>query len=188
MQRTRVKICGITRSADAALAVELGADAIGFVFVSASKRYIEVAAAAEIAKELPAFVTRVGLFLDDDSSVVKSALAAMPELLPQFHGKETPRYCEQFGRSYLKAIGVADGMPASAELTAYTHACGFLYDSHAPGELGGTGHAFDWQQLQHTQPRPLILAVSSGVESSKGIKDHGKLKAFMRAVHTVSPN
>ena len=205
--RTRVKICGITRPEDARLAVALGADALGFVFVRASARHVTLDAARRIADALPPFVTRVGLFLDAPADEVHAALEALPDLVPQFHGRERAGWCDALGRGYLKAIGVADGLPSRSELDAFARAEGFLLDSNAPGELGGTGHAFDWDALDTRAGtiggRPLILAgglhagnvgkavrevrpyaldVSSGVEAAKGIKDEGALRAFMAAV------
>jgi len=206
MIRTRVKICGMTRPGDARAAASLGADALGFVFVPASARHVDVDTARRIAEDLPPFVVRVGLFLDAPRADVVAALAAMPDLVPQFHGRETPEYCESFGRGYLKAIGVADGLPARGALDAFERATGFLLDSNAPGELGGTGHAFDWSTLGEDLGKPLILAgglspanvgkavrevgpyaldVSSGVESAKGIKDVERMRAFMAAVRAA---
>lgn len=203
MKRTRVKICGITRLADAKRAVQYGADALGFVFVPASARYIEPRKAREIVSQLPPFVSCVGLFLDAGRKEIDAALAAVPEIVPQFHGRETADECESHGRAYLKAIGVANGMPSRAELDRFERATGFLLDSNVPGELGGTGHVFDWQQLGMELGKPLVLAgglnadnvgvavrkiapyaldVSSGVESAKGIKDADAIRAFMAAV------
>lgn len=201
--RTRVKICGITRLQDANMAQALGADSLGFVFVPASKRYIEPKAALEIVSTLSPFVTCVGLFLNADAQDVRHVLSLMPSMMPQFHGQETAEYCDQFERPYLKAVGVGGGMPTSEELSVYRHCSGFLFDSNAPGELGGTGHAFDWSQLSKNFERPLILAgginvqnveraikevaphaidISSGVEVRKGIKDPEAMKLFMAAV------
>ena len=206
MTRTRVKICGLTRLGDALAAVELGADALGFVFVARSARHVDVVTARDIAASLPPFVTRVGLFLDAPEGDVEAALEAIPGLVPQFHGREGAGYCESFGRPYLKAIGVADGMPERDALDAFGRAAGFLLDSNAPGELGGTGHAFDWSALGADLGKPLILAggldpsnagravreigpyaldVSSGVESAKGIKDVERMRAFMAAVRAA---
>lgn len=201
--RTRVKICGITRLQDANMAQALGADSLGFVFVPASKRYIAPKAAQEIVCTLSPFVTCVGLFLNADAQDVRYVLSLMPSMMPQFHGQETAEYCDQFERPYLKAIGVGGGMPTAEELSVYRHCSGFLFDSNAPGELGGTGHAFDWSQLSTNFERPLILAgginvqnveraikevaphaidVSSSVEVQKGIKDPDAMKLFMAAV------
>ncbi|MFT5895691.1 MAG: phosphoribosylanthranilate isomerase [bacterium] len=201
--RTRVKICGITRLQDADMAQALGADSLGFVFVAASERYIAPNAALEIVRTVSPFVTCVGLFLNADAQDVRHVLSLMPSMMPQFHGQETADYCDQFGRPYLKAIGVGGGMPTTTELSMFRFCSGFLFDSNAPGELGGTGHAFDWTQLSTNFERPLILAgglnvhnveraikevaphaidVSSGVEIQKGIKDPDAMKSFMAAV------
>lgn len=200
---TRVKICGITRVEDALLSEQLGVDALGFVFVKASKRFIEPEAAKAISDQVAPFITRVGLFLDAPVEAVEHALKVMPGLLPQFHGQETPADCDRYGVPYLKAIGLGAGMPSLASLQAYQHAAAFLFDSNEPGQLGGTGHAFDWQKLDQNVGKPVILAgglnvdnasraieqlrpyaldVSSGVEASKGVKDPAALRAFMAAV------
>lgn len=96
--RTRIKICGITRACDAIAAVEAGVDALGFVFVQDSSRYISVAAAAHIANELPPFVSRVGLFLNHSHTEVQQVLDAIPDCMPQFHGNESAEFCDSFER------------------------------------------------------------------------------------------
>lgn len=199
-QKTRVKICGITRTEDALLSESCGADALGFVFVKASKRFIEPEVAKTISDEIAPFIIRVGLFLDASVSEIEHAFKIMPGLLPQFHGRETAEECDRFGVPYLKAIGLGAGMPSPEELAAYKNASAFLFDSNEPGQLGGTGHVFDWQKLDQNVGKPVILAgglnpdnvgtaieqikpyaidVSSGVEASKGIKDHAAVRAFM---------
>jgi len=201
--RTRVKICGITRLEDALAAESLGVDALGFVFVPASKRYIHPQAAAEIAQQLSAFTTVVGLFLDASASTVEQTINLMPDILLQFHGREKAEYCDGFNRPYIKAIGLGNTEADPHDLSAYEKAKGFLFDSNEPGALGGTGHAFDWARLDNTINEPVILAggintsnvqnaileikpyavdVSSGVESAKGIKDALAMRQFMRAV------
>ena len=214
--RTRIKICGITRPEDALAAVEAGVDALGFVFVPASARSIEPEAAADIAALLPAFVARVGLFLDAPAEHVARALDAVPDLVPQFHGTESAAACERHGRPYLKALALgraadaedaAHGRGAGEPPAAYAGASAFLLDSHAPGALGGTGVALDWDGLDRAVAsldgralvlagglgpgnvgraiaalRPFAVDVSSGVESAKGIKDHDAMRAFVRAV------
>jgi len=203
--RTRIKICGITRVEDAQLSEQLGADALGFVFCKASKRFIEPAEAKKISDQLAPFVTRVGLFLDAAPSEIDHALNALPAMIPQFHGRETGAECERYGVPYLKAIGLGAGMPSAAELDEYQNAMAFLFDSNEPGQLGGTGHVFDWQKLDQNVGKPVILAgglnpdnvlaaieqvrpyavdVSSGVELSKGVKDHQALRTFIDAVRT----
>ncbi len=200
---TRIKICGITRLEDALYAEQLGVDALGFVFCAASKRAILPVAAADIAAQLPPYMVRVGLFLNANEAEVHQALEAIPNLLPQFHGTESAQWCDAFNRPYVKALGVADGLPTPTVLAQYKNAQGFLFDSHGPGELGGTGHAFDWAKLEQSAPARLILAgglypenvaqavrqvrpyavdVSTGVEQAKGVKDATKMQLFVNAV------
>lgn len=202
-RRTRVKICGITRLQDAQCAQDLGVDSLGFVFVPASARFIPPEQAQGIVAAVSPFVTCVGLFLNAITRDVQHVLDLMPSVIPQFHGQETAEYCDQFRRPYMKAVGVAGGMPSNEELSAYRFATAFLFDSNKPGQLGGTGHSFDWAQLEEKRDLPLILAggldvhnveqairmvkphavdVSSGVEQSKGIKDPQAMTAFMQAV------
>ncbi|NND92705.1 MAG: phosphoribosylanthranilate isomerase [Granulosicoccus sp.] len=207
-RRTRVKICGITRLQDAHLAQELGADALGFVFVPTSSRFVTTEGAARIVGQLSPFVTPVGLFLNAEAEQVHAALQIMPSLLPQFHGQESGAFCDQFQRPYLKAVGLGAGnsVPCAESLSEFSQAIGFLFDSNEPGQLGGTGHAFDWTRLTGGIHRPLILAgglshqtvgkaiaqvkpyavdVSSGVERDKGIKDADAMRAFMAAVRSA---
>lgn len=202
--RCRVKVCGITSVADALMVSAAGADALGLVFYSKSKRNLSIKQAAEICKVAPPFVATVGLFLDAEASFVRDVLASMTLSLLQFHGSESPSYCAQFAHPYLKAVGMK-GIAASGGFKAYAdqypEAQGFLVDSHAPGAAGGTGETFDWTQVPQDYPKPIILAgglsptnvakaiqmsrvyavdVSSGVEMSPGIKDAAKVQAFIQ--------
>lgn len=206
--RTRVKICGITRCEDAQLAVDAGADAVGLVFYEKSPRFVSNSQAADISQRIPAFVSRVALFKDADKHMVESVLAQVEIDLIQFHGSETPAYCDQFNRPYIKAIGMkgiehdAGFLISSAK--NYQSAKALLLDGHAPGEAGGTGESFDWSSIAAVD-KPVVLAgglhagnvkqaidlvhpfavdVSSGVESSPGIKDRDKITAFMEQVNT----
>ncbi len=161
--RTRVKICGITRVADGIAASEAGADAIGLVFWSGTPRFVDVGRAREIADALPPFVTRVGLFVDPPEADVRAVLDAVPLDILQFHGTETPDLCRAFGRPYLKAIHMKDGVDLLEYASLYEDAAGFLFDSYWPGDLpGGTGRAFDWSRLspavQAKLPAPAILS------------------------------
>jgi len=203
MNLTRIKLCGITTPEDALYAESLGIDALGFNFVSRSKRWISITDAAQICQQLGPFVTRVGLFLDDDAELVRQALRAIPELQLQFHGGEGPEYCDQFERPYIKTIGLGSGMPDANLFAGFLHASAFLFDSNVTGELGGTGHTFDWQQIRGYSGKPLILSgglnagnvcdgiqllkpyavdISSGVEHSPGIKDPESVLRFVSAV------
>jgi phosphoribosylanthranilate isomerase len=198
---TRIKICGITRPQDAVAAARLGADALGLVFHARSSRHVSPDQAAAITQALPPFVTAVALFLDANEDEVRAVLRVVPVDLLQFHGSEPPGYCRQFGRPYLKAIGMGAGAAVATALAArYPDAAGLLLDSHPPGAAGGTGEAFAWQALP-VLSRPVVLAggltpgnvaaaiaaahpwavdVSSGVESAPGIKDEGKMAAFIQ--------
>jgi len=204
--RTRVKICGITRCEDAQLAVDAGVDAIGLVFYEKSPRFVSNETADEISRLVPAFVSRVALFKDADKAMIDSVLQAVEIDLIQFHGSETPDFCQQFTLPYIKAIGMkgtehdAGFLRSSAE--DYRLAKALLLDGHAPGEAGGTGESFDWASIASIDKpvvlaggltpdnvkqaialvRPFAVDVSSGVESAPGIKDKAKVVAFMRNV------
>jgi len=199
MTVTRVKICGLTRSQDVASAVKSGADAVGFVFVPASPRYLEPDAAGVLCNPVPAFVARVGLFLDQDSEFVRGVLKQVPINVLQFHGNEEPAYCRQFGLPYIKAINMRGHEPVSVAEREYPDASGILADSHEPGGQGGTGKTLDWQQIRPGK-LPLILAgglnagnvaaaiatvkpyavdVASGVETAPGIKSAGEIERFI---------
>ena len=196
---TRVKICGLTRIDDVQAAIRFGADAIGFVFVPASPRYLGAEAATSLCVGVPAFVSRVGLFLDQSATAVRQVLDAVPLSFLQFHGSESAEFCRQFGRPYIKAINPSSPDAIALADRAYPDAAGILVDSHAPGGLGGTGKMLDWDQLKAGK-LPLILAgglnpenvatavrmvrpwavdVSSGVESAPGIKSAAALKRFI---------
>lgn len=205
--RCRVKVCGVTSVADVQMLCAAGVDAVGLVFYAKSKRNVSIEQASAICRAVSPFVTTVGLFLDADADFVRDVLATVPLDVLQFHGSESPDYCRQFPRPYLKAVGMkglAEGFTTYAD--RYVDAQGFLVDSHAPGAAGGTGEIFDWTQVPHDYRKPIILAgglhpdnvaqaiavtqvyavdVSSGVESAAGIKDAVKVAAFMQAVNSL---
>jgi len=196
----RVKICGMTRRADVQAAVQAGADALGFVFASRSKRALDVALAADLVTLTPAFVSRVGLFMDQDFESVARVIDQVPLSLLQFHGSEDADYCRQFGLPYIKAVSVASDRAVRAAVEAYSDAAALLLDSHSPGGVGGTGVTFDWAMIPAVS-MPLVLAggltpanvgraveqvkpwavdVSSGVEDSPGIKNEAKMREFIK--------
>ncbi|MBS0423464.1 MAG: phosphoribosylanthranilate isomerase [Proteobacteria bacterium] len=199
----RVKVCGITRNEDAIAAVQCGADAIGFVFWPHSARYIDADSARRIVEVIQPFVCTVGVYVDPDAAwVEKTAQAAKLSLL-QFHGDESPEFCNQFSQPYIKAIRVKADTDLLQYAERYRTAKGLLLDTYAANVPGGTGHIFDWQLIPQQLPLPLILSgglnpdnvadaikqtkpwavdVSSGVEASKGIKDKKKIIAFMQGV------
>jgi phosphoribosylanthranilate isomerase len=211
-QRTRIKICGLSRDADVDAAVEAGADAVGFVFYAKSPRFVTLERAAELARRLPPFVMPVGLFVNADAAEVDAACAAIPQLLLQFHGDETPEQCDRAGRPYLRAARVVAGFDLLDFSSRFARAQAILLDAHVDG-YGGGGKVFDWSLVQSlaaprlSAPRavacPLVLSgglsaanvidgirtlrpwavdVSSGVESAKGIKDAEAIRRFCDAV------
>jgi len=206
MHRVRIKICGITRAEDAIYAAELGADAIGMVFYRRSPRCIDIVGANTICAVLPPFVSRVGLFVDQDESEIRAVLDELPMDYLQFHGSESPEECSRYGKPYIKSIAMKAGVDLSAEAGKYKGASCLLLDAHVQGLAGGTGQQFDWDRIPPSLKKPIILAggltpenvqsaitvvrpygvdVSSGVEQSKGVKDAVKLASFMRAVFSV---
>ncbi len=203
--RTRIKICGLTREQDVDAAVTAGADAVGFVFYPKSPRYVTPARAAELARRLPPFVTPVGLFVNASDDELNAALAALPNMLVQFHGDETPAECERIGRPYIRAARMAPGFDLVAFAAAFSSAQALLLDAHVES-YGGAGKAFDWDLVPGGLPLPLILSgglnagnvgagiakvqpwavdVSSGVEAAKGIKDAALIDAFCAAVRAA---
>jgi phosphoribosylanthranilate isomerase len=163
LPRTRIKICGITRIADAQAAVAAGADAIGLVFWPGTPRVVTHEQARAIVATLPAYVAAVGLFVDPEPAAVRAALAAVPLDVLQFHGSEQPALCRAFARRYVKAIPVKDDVDLLESVSPYDDAAGLLFDAFREGDLpGGTGRAFDWGRLtadvRARIARPLILS------------------------------
>jgi len=201
-QRTRIKICGLTREADVDAAVEAGADALGFVLYERSPRFVTLARAVELAQRLPPFVTPVGLFVNASEADVDAASAAIPQLLLQFHGDETPLACRRAARAYLRAARVVPGFDLLDFAARFRDAQAILLDAHVDG-YGGGGKVFDWFLVRSAVPLPVVLSgglhagnviqgiqllrpwavdVSSGVEAAKGIKDADAIRRFCDAV------
>src|SRR5690349_19508794 len=171
--RTRVKICGITRPADAAAAARAGADAIGLVFYPPSPRFLSVERAVEIRDVLPPFVQTVALFVNADAAQVAQVIGRVRPSLLQFHGDETPDFCSQFGMPYVRACRVRPQLDAAAYLRPYARAAAWLVDSFVP-EYGGVGESFDWSLVPQGLERPLIL--SGGLQADN-------VGAAIRALH-----
>lgn len=201
--RTRVKICGITRQEDADAVAASGADALGLNFYPPSPRYIEPAVAAGLARRVAPFVTVTGLFVNADSAVIRSVLAAVPIGLLQFHGDEDNAACASHGLPFIKSIAMRPGIDVSAAMSAYPDAAGFLLDAWQPDTHGGGGKVFNWDEVPATSDRPIILAggltpdnvaeairrtrpfavdVSTGVEAEPGIKSVARIEEFMTGV------
>jgi phosphoribosylanthranilate isomerase len=200
---TAVKICGITRVEDAVAAVECGAHALGLVFYDKSPRAIGIARAREVIDAVPPYVCLVGLFVNPDVASVANVIGSLSLDLLQFHGEESPEFCAQFGRPYVKALRVREGVDLLEYAGRYSGAKGILLDAYLEGSHGGTGQAFDWRLARPGIRQPVILSggltaenvgeairtvrpyavdVSSGVEVRKGIKDRDKIAAFINGV------
>ncbi|MDX1496199.1 MAG: phosphoribosylanthranilate isomerase, partial [Salinisphaeraceae bacterium] len=133
--RTRIKICGITRPEDAELAVRVGADALGFVFYPPSPRALTAEQAAQISEKLPAFVSKVALFLDPETAEVEQVVERMQPDLLQFHGSEDASFCGSFKRPYIKSLGLGDAsIDVSKQIRAHDQARAFLLDSNQAGQ------------------------------------------------------
>jgi phosphoribosylanthranilate isomerase len=203
----KVKICGITNAEDAAIAVEAGADALGFVFYRESPRYINPTLARQIIMNLPPLVIPVGVFVDEDQQVVRSLMDDCGLEIAQLHGNESAIYCKELGRTILKALRVKDRSTflAMAEYRGRAGVRGFVLDAFSEQAYGGTGQMIDWQlAAEAAKAANILLAggltpenvkkaiqavqpygvdVSSGVERAPGKKDHEKVRAFIRAVN-----
>ena len=200
--RTRIKICGVSRPEDVAAAVDAGADAIGLVFHPGSPRYLTLPRAAALAKALPPYVTPVGLFVNAEPTAIAAAVSAIPALVLQFHGDETPAQCAAAGRPYLRAARMAPGFDLLDFARRFDEAQGLLLDAHVEA-FGGSGKVFDWSLVPRGVPHRLVLSgglhagnvgsgilelrpwavdVSSGVESARGVKDAAAIHAFCDAV------
>lgn len=203
LRRTRIKFCGITRLEDALAATALGVDAIGFVCVPASRRFVAPAEAARIRRRLPPLVSVVLLVSNAEVKTVSEAVSLIRPDVIQFHGHESRAFCEWFGQPYWKAVGVRDAADIRNAALDHPSAQALLLDRHSEEGMGGTGQRFDWAAVPRTVELPLILAggllpgnvgqavrmvapyavdVSSGIELSPGRKDPEKMQAFVAAV------
>ncbi len=204
--RTRVKICGLTREQDVDDAVSAGADAIGLVFAPGSPRRLGVGRAAELRRRIPPFVTVVGLFVNDSLGSIAACIDAVRLDAVQLHGDETAEFAGALsGRTRVIKAFRMSGPEVLAQMPRYADVTdAWLLDAWVPGVAGGTGARFDWELALRAQSlgRPVILAgglkpenaaeavarvdpyaldVSSGVEASPGIKDPVKVLRFVAA-------
>ncbi len=198
----RVKICGITRLRDALVAVDCGADALGFVFAPGSPRFIRPERAREIVRKLPPYVSTVGVFVDAGEDEVHRIVERSGVGAVQFHGLEEPAFLRSFSFPVVKAFRVnAEFDPGI--LRRYPGPA-FLLDGCKDGSARGLARTFDWSVAARAakygkiilaggltadnvgraieEVRPYAVDVSSGVESSVGIKDVRKIVSFIRAV------
>ena len=203
---TRIKICGITRVQDIEAVASYGAEALGLVFYEKSPRCVTAQQAVQLVQALPPFISVVGLFVNAEAAFVREVIDQVPLSVLQFHGIESPEFCMQFGKPYIKAIRVKVGVDLLQCAALFHTAQGLLLDAHVDGKEGGTGATFDWTLIPsklalpvilsgglHTdnvaqaikQVRPYAVDVSSGVEASKGIKDAAKIAAFIEEVNNI---
>ncbi len=201
--RTRVKICGITREQDARHAAARGADSIGLVFHQPSARVVELEQAIAIRRILPPFVTVTALFLDETEDWISQVVHQLRPDCLQFHGRESVEICEAWQIPYIKAIPMGSTQDPAEYASQYASAQGFLLDSNLSGRLGGSGDTFDWSTIPSLLEFPVLLAgginssnvaeaiaqvrpwgvdVSTGVEAAKGIKDAALIDHFFREV------
>lgn len=201
---TWCKICGVTTLEDALAAANAGVDAIGFNFFTASPRYVEPSNAADLCdgvNHTHPGVQRIGLFVDASAETVLRVLDKVELDMLQFHGAESPEFCGQFQRPYIKVLGVTATADMTTLAKAYSDAWGIILDTHDPQRKGGTGRVFDWRLWPRNIDARLILAgglnpdnvteaieqtqpfgvdVAGGVESGqKGVKDHDKMTIFI---------
>ena len=210
--RTRIKICGITRAEDLQQAAVLGADAVGFVFYPKSKRYVSPTQAAKLSGKAPVFLNTVALFVNPSDEEVEAVIDIVAPSVLQFHGDETSEQCASYGLPYIRAFRVGGPGCHTADALVDTclehpYAAGWLFDTYTPA-YGGSGESFDYNLLSglkslEREARPFILSggltattvekaldqfdawavdISSGVEDTPGIKSPVKMKAFIQTV------
>ena len=198
-KQVKVKVCGMTSLKDALVAVEVGADAVGFIFYKKSPRSVTMKTVREIVLELPPFVDTVGVFVDETAEQINKIADYCNLDIIQLHGDESPTFCKKIRRKVIKAFRIKD-MQSVKKISSF-QVSGFLLDTFSENLHGGTGKVFDWNlalpakkfgpvimaggltpnnvQQAVRQIRPYGVDVCSGVESEPGIKDHKKVRAFL---------
>lgn len=203
--RTRIKICGITSPDDAEMCAALGADALGINFYESSPRHLTLDRAMEVVQAVPALVGIVALFVNPQVDLVRAVIERVRPSMLQFHGDESPEFCEHFRFPYMKACRMAEGVDLLEYMRPFKSARAWLADAYTE-QYGGSGKQFDWDRLPALRPRPLILSgglnsqnagaavlrvkpwaldVCSGVESAKGIKDPERVASFIAEVRNA---
>lgn len=203
------KFCGITSQHDALNAQALGCNALGFVFVKKSKRYIDVTSCQNIIKTLSPTMLTVALFANNSKDEIQEVLNNCSVHVLQFHGDETPEFCNQWNRPYWKAIPMANNIDPVEYASRYRQAQAYLIDNFGTKKQGGSGSRFDWNKLPEAVDNKWILAggldafniqeakdstdircfdISSGIEKSPGIKSKTKMKLFLNNLNSVCPS
>ncbi len=200
--RTRIKICGITRVEDALAAIELGADAVGFIFSAASPRVVNVAMAAQVARNVPSFVTPVGVFVNETAQTIRRIVEEAHIRAVQLHGDESEEFVNSLPYPAIKVYRIPDGVDLAAVhfFRGVTH----LVDSYDARKFGGPGSRSNWAAAVRAKEfgpvilsggltpenvgdairavRPYAVDVSSGVERAPGRKDRERIARFVEAV------
>jgi phosphoribosylanthranilate isomerase len=203
--KPRVKICGVRRAEDALLACGLGADAIGFVFWPGSPRFVDPECARAIVSRLPAFVSIVGVFVNQEAAYIADVMAVVPLTAVQLHGDESPESYQHLRTRVIKSVAVHADFDAARAHETLPLKWTMLLDAHDPIRRGGTGRTVDWHAAEAVaRRRPVILSgglhagnvaeaiarvcpyavdVSSGVESAPGVKDPERLRDLFAALN-----
>lgn len=211
----QVKFCGFTQASDVQQAIELGADALGFVFYPPSPRAVTAEQAQSLVQQVPAFISVVALVVNMPQSELVALANTVDFDVIQFHGDESAEQCQQLAKSvnkrWVKALRINkdthDLQSIQSQIKDYAQAgaSSILLDAYHKDAYGGTGERFDWSLIPKDSALPIILAggltpdnisdtlklpiqavdVSGGIESAKGIKDAGKMAAFIRSVKST---
>ncbi|MCL6268689.1 phosphoribosylanthranilate isomerase [Sansalvadorimonas sp. 2012CJ34-2] len=203
---TRVKICGIRQPEHAKLAVENGADAIGLMFYEPSPRHLSLEEGRAVSEAVAGKAVRIAVVVNPSPEYLQQILDNVELDAIQFHGDEENTFCNRWNLPWLKAVRVRDDMDVAEQLERWPDASAYVLDAYTPDVYGGTGEAFDWGKFPKHVNRPLMLAgglkpdnvaqavvtikpwaidVSSGVESSRGVKDETLIRGFMQEVNYV---
>jgi len=202
-RRPNIKFCGMTRAEDVEFACGLGIDALGFIFYPKSKRAIDVETALRISENMPEGIARYAVVVNPDVDWLQQMLERFAPTMIQFHGDETPEFCQQFRYPYIKAIAATSQEAIVDADIRYPFAKALLLDTPAGGQYGGTGERFDWSRIPAFPNKPYVLAggltvsnvseaikivkphmvdCCSGIESEPGVKDKALMRQFVKQV------
>ena len=200
-----IKVCGITNLTDLDLVMSLPIDGVGFNLYEKSKRFIDLSEAVKMSEKLPEHFQVFLIFVNQEKEYISKCLAEIPRAIAQFHGEETPEYCESFGRDYIKAIRVKSDTNIEKINKDFKSAKMLIFDSYDEKEYGGTGKTFDLDLLKDKAEVPYLAAggidesnfedalhlnncigidVCSSVEDVPGIKNHSKVENLIKKVRS----
>lgn len=204
--RTRVKFCGMTNLEDIGHAIDLGVDALGLILFKGSKRYVDLAKARELAASIPAFVDVVAVVVDPEADEVWQMIDNLAIQYIQFHGSESPAFCEQFHFPYIKAVPARNAREINSAIERFHSASAILLDTASGDNFGGSGKSFDWSMIPDAPGKSLIIAggigahnvsslkreknpfaidLCSAIESSYAKKDIHKMKQLINILRTL---